>query len=122
MYNVSSLSLQNIYARPAAVKSTSKKDDSAVFSLSAGERAGSNTKTDHIIEILTAAGIFKSESEEEEEEKEKAAVDMLLAAVRANRKTLKEETVDKEKSELTDKEVKEVLAELNRHGQGAVMV
>lgn len=136
MYNVSSVSLQNIYAHSAAEK-YSQTGSSAVtaenfFAILAErvktsaektneydfgdwlERIDNNNRTDRILDILTGAGIFKTEEEEEEEEEEeKKAVEVLLKALKANQKTSKEETIyTKKDNRLTVKEVKEVLSGL----------
>lgn len=136
MYNVSSVSLQNVYAQSAAEK-YSQAGSSAVtaenfYAILAEkvktsaektaeydsgdwlERINNNNRTDRILDILTGAGIFKTEEEEEEEEEEeKKAVEVLLKALKASRKTSKEETIDTKKDDrLTVKEVKEVLSEL----------
>ena len=78
------------------------------------ERIDNDTAEKRILDILTGAGIFKTEDEEEEEEEEeKKAVEVLLKALKANRETSKEETIDTKKDDrLTVKEVKEVLSGL----------
>ena len=109
MYNVSLISLQNIYAPSAATRSASKKDDSAVFDYDLYGRAGNDTASERIIDDMTAAGIFKTEEEEEEEEK---AVDELLKALREHQNAWKEEVFGVKKNGLTVEEVKEALSEL----------
>ena len=136
MYNVSSVSLQNIYAH-SAVEKYSQAGSSAAnaedfYAILAERvktsvekmpeydfddllaRVDKHTKTDHIIDILTGVGIFKTEEEEEEEkEEEKKAVEVLLKALKSKQKASKEETIDTKKDDrLTVKEVKEVLAGL----------
>lgn len=109
MYNVSAVSLQNIYAPSAAAKASSKKDDSAAFDYGMYERVNNDTAAERIIDDMTAAGIFKTEEEEEEEEE---AVDELLKAIKEHQKTWKEEVFGIKKSGLTVEEVEEVLSEL----------
>lgn len=59
-----------------------------------------------IIANLTAAGVLKGEDDEEEEEE---AVDALMEAVKEHQETLREEMIDREKSELAMEEMKEIL-------------
>ena len=109
MYNVSSVSLQNIYAPSAATKSASKKDGSAAFDYDLFERVNNDPTADRIIDDMTAAGIFKTEEEEEEEEK---AVDELLKALKEHQLAWKAEMYGIKKNRLTVEEVKEALSEL----------
>ena len=134
MYNVSSLSLQNIYARSAAEKYSQTGNTTLTaenfYAILAervntsaekpaeydfATRVSNDTQTKRIIEKFVAAGIFKAkEEEEEEDEEEKKIVDILLKAIKARQGQKKEEdeTIDRNKSELTDEEVEEVLSGL----------
>ena len=66
----------------------------------------SNAYANLIIANLTAAGVLKGEDDEEEEEE---TIDMLMEAVTEHQETLREDMIDREKSELVIKEIKEIL-------------
>lgn len=59
-----------------------------------------------IIANLTAAGVIKGEDDGEEEEE---AIDALMEAVKEHQEALREEMIDREKSELIMAEIKEIL-------------
>lgn len=109
MYNVSAVSLQNIYAPLASARPSLKKDGSAAFDYDLYERVNNDVAAERIIDDMTAAGIFKTEEEDEEEEE---AVDELLKALKEHQNAWKEEVFGIKKSGLTVEEVKEVLSEL----------
>ena len=117
MYNVSAVSLQNIYAPLASARPSLKKDDSAAFDYNLYERVNNDAAAERIIDDMTAAGIFKTEEEEEEEEK---AVDELLKALKEHQSARKEEMFGIKKSGLTVEEVEEILSELKVHNRVAV--
>lgn len=56
-----------------------------------------------IIANLTAAGVLKGEDEEEE------VIDTLMEAVKIHQEALREEMIDREKSELIIAELQEIL-------------
>ena len=117
MYNVSAVSLQNIYAPSASARSSSNMDDVDIFDYYLGKSIDNDDASKRIIDEMTAAGIFKTEEEEEEEEE---AVDELLKALREHQKTWKEEVFGIKKDGLTVEEVEEILSELKIHNRVAV--
>ena len=82
--------------------------DRYIFDESPNEIMGmdNNAYANLIIANLTAAGVLKGEDDEEEEEE---AIDMLIEAVKIHQETLREEMIDREKSELAMEEMKEIL-------------
>lgn len=70
------------------------------------ESADNYAMANLIIANLTAAGVLKGEDDEEEAEE---AIDELLEAVKAHQETLREEIIDRVKSELAIEEIKEIL-------------
>ena len=70
------------------------------------ESVDNNAMANLIIANLTAAGVLKGEDDEEEAEK---AIDELLEAVKVHQEALREEIIDRAKSELAVEELKEVL-------------
>ena len=128
MYNVSSVSLQSIYAQPAAEKYLQAGGDDfyailAEMAKASAERpaeyelghdlcekVGNEDTTERIIDNLAVAGIFESEDDEEEESE---AVDEFLKAIKERLEARKEEMSNKKKTGFTVEEVQEVLAGLH---------
>ena len=79
--------------------------DRYIFDLDMDESVDNNAMANLIIANLTAAGVLKGEDDEEEEE----AIDILMEAVKEHQETLREEMIDREKSELAMEEMKEIL-------------
>ena len=82
--------------------------DRYIFDLDMDESVDNNAMANLIIANLTAAGVLKSEDDEEEEEE---AIDALMEAVKEHQETLREDMIDREKSELAIEEINEILAE-----------
>ncbi|MCH5199428.1 MAG: hypothetical protein J1F60_00610 [Oscillospiraceae bacterium] len=82
--------------------------DRYIFDESPNEIMGmdNNAYANLIIANLTAAGVLKGEDDEEEEEE---SIDMLMEAVKEHQETLREDMIDREKSELAMEEIKEIL-------------
>ena len=70
------------------------------------ESVNNDAMANLIIANLTAAGVLKGEGNEEEEEE---AIDALMEAVKEHQETLREDMIDRKKSELAIKEIKEIL-------------
>ena len=134
MYNVSSVSLQSIYARPAAEKYLQADSDNFyailaekakvsadkpaeyelgamdIFDCDLYERVNNDDTAERIIDNLAAAGILESEDDEEEESE---AVDEFLRAIKERLEARKEEMTNKKKTGFTVEEVEEALAGLH---------
>ena len=79
--------------------------DRYIFDNNLDESVDNDAMANMIIANLTAASVLKGEDDEEEEE----AIDMLMEAVKEHQETLREEMIDREKSELAMEEMKEIL-------------
>ena len=110
MYNVSAVSLQNIYAPSASARSSSNMDDVDIFDYYLGKSVDNDDASKRIIDEMAAAGIFETEEDEEEDVD---AVDELLKAIKERQEAWKEQMFGIKKKGLTVEEVKEVLSELN---------
>ena len=80
--------------------------DRYIFDSDLDESVDNDAMANLIIANLTAAGVLKGEDDEEEEEE---AIDMLMEAVKEHQETLREDMIDREKSELAIKEINEIL-------------
>ena len=70
------------------------------------EATPGDTVAKQIIANLTAAGVLKGEDDEEEEEE---AIDALMEAIKEHQEALREDMIDREKSELIIAEIEEIL-------------
>ena len=80
--------------------------DRYIFDNNLDESVDNDAMANLIIANLTAAGVLKGEDDEEEEEE---AVDALMEAVKEHQETLREDMIDREKSELFIAEIEEIL-------------
>ena len=79
--------------------------DRYIFDYDLDESVDNDTMANLIIANLTAAGVLKGEDDEEDEE----VIDALMEAVKEHQETLREDMIDREKSELAIEEMKEIL-------------
>ena len=80
--------------------------DRYICDLDLSEWIDNDAMANQIIANLTAAGVLKGEDDEEEEEE---AIDMLMEAVKEHQEALREQMIDREKSELIIAEIEEIL-------------
>ena len=80
--------------------------DRYIFDSDLDESVDNDAMANLIIANLTAADVLKGEDDEEEEEE---AIDALMEAVKEHQETLREDMIDREKSELAIEEIREIL-------------
>ena len=81
--------------------------DRYIFDRGLDKSVDNDAMANLIIANLTAAGVLKGEDDEEEEEE---AIDLLMEAVKIHQEALREEMIDREKSELFIAEIEEILS------------
>ena len=80
--------------------------DRYIFDNDLDESVDNDAMANLIIANLTAAGVLKGEDDEKEDEE---AIDALMEAIKEHQETLREDMIDREKSELVIEEIKEIL-------------